>query len=122
MDDNTPSTDHVMHSTREADRANGEPDATEERSGLAAPAGRDTATGTDPDAKYDQPGYEDKSFGQAVGQDQDLVDRLAEESADDSEAEERFQDESAGAPALRRQHEHQGHEHQGEDVDPGGAP
>ena len=28
--------------------------------------GTDTATGTDPEAKWEQPGYEDKSLGQAV--------------------------------------------------------
>ena len=42
--------------------------------------GRDTATGTDPDAKYEQPGFEDKSLGQAVNQDMDLVEELIEES------------------------------------------
>ena len=65
---------------------------------------RDTATGADPDAKYEQPGYEDKSFGQAVGQDQDLVDELLEETDGDvGEAEDRFADESAGAPVLDEQ-------------------
>jgi hypothetical protein len=42
----------------------------------AAKPGEDTATGTDPEAKYDTPGYEDKSFGQAVNHDQDLVEEL----------------------------------------------
>jgi len=63
----------------------------------------DTPTGTDPDAKWDHPGYEDKSFGQAVGQDFELVDRIAEETDNDDEAEARFARESAGAPALERQ-------------------
>ena len=45
--------------------------------------GRDTATGTDPNAKYEQPGFEDKSLGQAVNQDMELVDELvAEEDGD----------------------------------------
>jgi hypothetical protein len=65
---------------------------------------RDTATGTDPDAKYDQPGFEDKSLGQAVNQDMDLVDQLVEEEqGDEQRAAERFADESAGSPALKRQ-------------------
>jgi hypothetical protein len=42
--------------------------------------GHNTATGTDPDAKCESPGYEDKSFGQAVNQDQKLVDDLLEET------------------------------------------
>lgn len=67
------------------------------------PPGQDTATGTDPDAKYDEPGYQDKSFGQAVQQDQELADRLDDESNDDSEASEKFDEESAGAPARERQ-------------------
>jgi hypothetical protein len=68
--------------------------------------GRDTPTGTDPHAKYDRPGYEDKSIGQAVNQDEELVDELLEETDGDvDEAEERFEDESAGSPALHRQHD-----------------
>lgn len=64
----------------------------------------DTATGTDPDAKYEQPGYEDKSFGQAVDQDQELVDELVEETGGDlDQAAARFEDESAGAPARAKQ-------------------
>ena len=69
----------------------------------STPPGEDTPTGTDPDAKYDEPGYEDKSFGQAVDQDQELADRLARESGDDDEAAARFESESAGAPARERQ-------------------
>jgi hypothetical protein len=65
--------------------------------------GTDTATGTDPDAKYSEPGYQEKSLGQAVDQDRELVDRLVDETEGDlSEAERRFRDESAGAPALER--------------------
>ena len=65
---------------------------------------QDTATGTDPDAKYEQPGYEDKSLGQAVNQDQELVDELLEETdGDEEEAEKRFEEESAGAPVLAEQ-------------------
>jgi hypothetical protein len=65
---------------------------------------RDTPTGTDPDAKYEQPGYEDKSFGQAVNHDQELVDELLEETeGDEEEAQRRFTEESAGSPTLKRQ-------------------
>jgi len=68
-----------------------------------APA-RDTATGTDPDAKYEHPGFEDKSLGQAVNSDMELADELVTESGGDlDEAEARFDRESAGAPALARQ-------------------
>jgi len=67
-------------------------------------SGRDTATGTDPDAKYEQPGYEDKSFGQAVDQDSELAERLLDETGgDEAEAERRFRDEAAGAPKLEEQ-------------------
>ncbi|MGY6501773.1 MAG: hypothetical protein ACXIVQ_12900 [Acidimicrobiales bacterium] len=66
--------------------------------------GQDTATGTDPDAKYSEPGYQDKSLGQAVNQDEELVDELLEETDGDvAEAEERFEEESAGAPKLQDQ-------------------
>jgi hypothetical protein len=66
--------------------------------------GRDTATGTDPDAKYEQPGFEDKSLGQAVKSDMELADRLVEEEGGDQEAaSERFREESAGAPTIQRQ-------------------
>jgi hypothetical protein len=66
--------------------------------------GRDTPTGTDPNAKYEHPGFEDKSFGQAVKQDADLADRLMDEEAGDSaRAEERFAEEAAGSPTLERQ-------------------
>ena len=62
---------------------------------------RDTPTGTDPNAKYEQPGYEDKSFGQAVNEDQDLVEALMDETdGDEEEADRRFRKESAGAPRL----------------------
>ncbi len=61
--------------------------------------GEDTPTGTDPDAKYDRPGYEDKSFGQAVDADQALADEVADH--DDPAAE--FEERSAGAPAIARQ-------------------
>lgn len=66
--------------------------------------GTDTPTGTDPDAKYDEPGYEDKSIGQAVNQDEELIDELLEETGGDvEEAEKRFEEESAGSPARERQ-------------------
>jgi hypothetical protein len=65
--------------------------------------GTDTATGTDPDAKWEGPGYEDKSLGQAVSQDEELVEQLLVETGDEAEAERRFKEESAGSPALRRQ-------------------
>jgi hypothetical protein len=65
---------------------------------------RDTATGTDPDAKYEQPGFEDKSLGQAVNQDMELVDDLVQEEGGDlARAEERFEHESSGSPVLERQ-------------------
>jgi hypothetical protein len=67
-------------------------------------AATDTPTGTDPNAKYAQPGYEDKSIGQAVNQDQQLVDRLLDETHGDTRvAASRFATESAGAPALAKQ-------------------
>jgi len=68
------------------------------------PHGTDTPTGTDPDAKWEGPGWEDKSLGQAVEQDQELVEELLEETGGDVEAaEERFEEESHGAPARERQ-------------------
>ena len=68
------------------------------------PRGTDTPTGTDPDAKYAEPGFEDKSIGQAVGQDEDLAEELLDETGGDVEAaEERFESESHGAPARERQ-------------------
>ncbi len=73
-------------------------------SGTPGEVGHDTPTGTDPYAKYEQPGYEDKSFGQAVKADQELADRLVrEERGDVDRASERFDEESAGAPAIARQ-------------------
>jgi len=81
--------------------------ASQTRAGSTADGSRqgyDTPTGTDPGAKYRAPGYEDKSLGQAVNQDQQLVDRLVRETGGDlGRAEERFRSESAGAPALARQ-------------------
>jgi hypothetical protein len=69
-----------------------------------ARVGYDTPTGTDPGAKYSEPGYEGKSFGQAVNHDQELVDRLVQDSDGNlREAAQAFRDESAGAPALERQ-------------------
>lgn len=68
--------------------------------------GRDTPTGTDPEALYVEPGYHDKSFGQAVAQDAALATRIVEEEGGDlSQAEERFEQESIGAPARKRQRE-----------------
>jgi hypothetical protein len=65
--------------------------------------GEDTPTGTDPDAKYKEPGYEDKSFGQAVNDDQELALEIAEQEPDEAAASERFDRESAGAPAIEHQ-------------------
>jgi hypothetical protein len=77
--------------------------ATRGRTG-SADAGHDTPTGTDPYAKYEQPGYEDKSFGQAVKADQALADQLVrEEHGDVARAEQRFNAEATGAPAIARQ-------------------
>lgn len=71
---------------------------------VTPPPGTDTPTGTDPDATYDQPGYEDKSLGQAVQQDRQLVDELLEATdGDEDEAAARFEQESAGRHTLRRQ-------------------
>lgn len=72
--------------------------------GERAQVGYDTPTGTDPNAKYSQPGYEGKSFGQAVNHDQELVDRLVQETDGDlQKAAQAFRSESAGAPTLERQ-------------------
>jgi hypothetical protein len=69
-----------------------------------ASIGHDTPTGTDPEAKWSGPGFEDKSLGQAVDADAHLVEQLVEETHGDLDAAEaRFEDESAGAPALARQ-------------------
>lgn len=66
--------------------------------------GQDTATGTDRDAKYEEPGFEDKSLGQAVDQDMNTVDALVAESGGELDAaDEKFEEESAGSPALARQ-------------------
>jgi len=65
--------------------------------------GTDTPTGTDPDARYEQPGYEDKSFGQAVDADQDLAEEIAASHDDPEAAEDEFRERSTGAPAIRRQ-------------------
>ncbi|MFP5321589.1 MAG: hypothetical protein ACLGIC_07040 [Acidimicrobiia bacterium] len=68
------------------------------------PRGTDTPTGTDPDAEWKEPGYEDKSFGQAVNQDQELAEELEKESGgDDAEASRRFEQESQGSEARERQ-------------------
>lgn len=68
------------------------------------PRGTDTPTGTDPDAEWNEPGYEDKSLGQAVDEDRQLADDLLEKSGgDEAEAERRFEDESHGAGARERQ-------------------
>jgi hypothetical protein len=96
----------TLPSVEEADGRNGEPSATQDLPApkTAAP-GTDTATGTDPEATYDQPGYEDKSFGQAVQQDRALVDELMDAAdGDEAAAAARFEDESAGRTTLRRQH------------------
>jgi hypothetical protein len=82
--------------------------ATQSSSGTSARSGQargnDTPTGTDPHAKWTGPGYEDKSLGQAVNQDQELVEDLVEETGGDlAAAEDRFKERSAGAPALARQ-------------------
>jgi len=66
--------------------------------------GYDTPTGTDPNAKYTEPGYQGKSFGQAVSEDQELVDDLVRDNAGDLDnAAMTFRSASAGAPALERQ-------------------
>ncbi len=68
------------------------------------PTGQDTATGTDPDARYTEPGYQDVSFGQAVDRDAQLADQLmAEEGGDADAAARRFENQAVGAPALHVQ-------------------
>lgn len=95
-------TNDTTSDVQDADLRNGEPGATDGSKEM--PPGRDTPTGTDPDAEYDRPGYEDKSLGQAVKQDQELVDQLVEEEGgDEAAAAERFDEESHGAAALHRQ-------------------
>jgi hypothetical protein len=87
-----------------ADERNGEPAATDLPTPDAAPAGQDTATGTDPDATYDEPGYQDKSLGQAVEQDAELAEELLDETGgDEDEAARRFEQESAGRHVLEQQ-------------------
>ncbi|MHB1139210.1 MAG: hypothetical protein ACYC2O_09665 [Microthrixaceae bacterium] len=76
-------------------------DQTQQR---AQPAGQDTPTGASPEAEYEQPGYEDKSLGQAVQQDEELVDELLDAAdGDEAAAEAAFESESAGRPARERQ-------------------
>lgn len=83
---------------------NASQEPTRKRPAAEPEAGSDTPTGTDPDATYDHPGYEDKSLGQAVAQDEELADELLEASdGDEEEAERRFEEESHGAPARERQ-------------------
>lgn len=65
--------------------------------------GTDTPTGTDPDAPYEEPGFEDKSLSQAVEQDEEVAEEIAEEEDTLEEAEERFDEESTGAPAREKQ-------------------
>lgn len=65
-----------------------------------SPGSGETRTGVDPDAEYTEPGYQDKSLGQAVNQDAELADRLTEESATVEEASDRFAEGAVGAPAL----------------------
>ena len=63
--------------------------------------GTDTPTGTDPDAKWSEPGYEDKSLGQAVDQDSELAEQLLDEEGGDE-------------AAAEIQQRHEGHEVFGE--------
>lgn len=66
--------------------------------------GTDTPTGTDPDATYTEPGYQDVSFGQAVDRDAALAEELLEEEHGDAgAAERRFEQEATGAPRLAEQ-------------------
>ena len=63
------------------------------------PTGTDTPTGTDPDATHDKPGYEDKSLGQAVNQDQELAEEVLEENDGDTAAAEKEFDERSHGPS-----------------------
>lgn len=99
----TPSSD-TPDDIQSADARNGEPAATDQATPDVPPPGQDTATGTDPDATYDEPGYQDKSLGQAVDQDRELADELLEETGGDrDEAARRFEEESAGRHVLDQQ-------------------
>ena len=69
------------------------------------PTGQDTPTGTDPDATYDEPGYEDKSMGQAGNEDQELAERLLRESGGDAE-------EAAAQVVVHRQRDENRQEHE----------
>lgn len=89
---------------QEADARNGEPAATDQATPDTVPSGRDTATGTDPEATYDEPGYQDKSLGQAVDQDSELAEDLLEQAdGDQDEAARRFEEQSAGRHVLEQQ-------------------
>jgi hypothetical protein len=95
---------HVAPRQQGGQQAGGGGAATDAPTGERARIGYDTPTGTDPNAKYAEPGYEGKSFGQAVNQDQELVDRLVQDTDGDlRQAAQAFRDQSAGAPALERQ-------------------
>lgn len=78
----------------------------------------ETTTGTDPDATFDRPGYEDVSLGQAADRDARLVDDLVAESDDLEEAERRFSEEATGAPALRDRPGDDGNEANDDSRDP----
>lgn len=100
----TTTPDTTPEDMQAADERNGEPAATRPATPDTPPAGQDTATGTDPDATYDEPGYQDKSLGQAVDQDRELADELLdEEGGDERAAARRFEEESAGRHVLDRQ-------------------
>ncbi len=102
--EHTPDDGDAQDDIRAADARNGEPSATDRPTPDVPPAGQDTATGTDPDATYDGPGYEDKSLGQAVDQDRALADELLEEAGgDEDEAARRFEQQSAGRHVLEDQ-------------------
>lgn len=66
------------------------------------PPGRDTPTGTDPEATYEEPGYQDVSLGQAVERDRELAEELVAETDDVGEASRRFAKQARGAPMLGR--------------------
>lgn len=99
---------------RLAERGDGGP------TGSAGATGWDTPTGTDPDAKYTEPGFQDVSFGQAVDRDMQLADRLLEETGGDRRAAaSRFEREATGAPTLARQ-QSEAEASGGEDAERGG--
>jgi hypothetical protein len=71
---------------------------------MTSEPGRDTPTGIDPEAKYIEPGYKDKSFGQATVEDAQLAEDLMVDAETIHEAEQRYEHDAIGGPVIDRQH------------------